>query len=49
MCDSGLVAKVMEYAPAVGILLYINWRQDVRLARILDLCIEHLRRDETQA
>jgi len=35
-----VVTKMLEYAPAVAILLYIDWRQSLRLDRILDWCLE---------
>jgi len=39
---SDLFSQVVEYAPSVAILLYLNWRSERRLARVLDWCLGEL-------
>jgi hypothetical protein len=35
-----LLTKLFEYAPAVAILLYLNWRMDRTLGRVIDWCLD---------
>jgi hypothetical protein len=39
-----LLYKIVEYAPAVAILLWLNWRMDRQIARFLDVCLEVMMR-----
>lgn len=43
-----ILVKVFEYAPAVAILLYLNWRADRTLSRVIDWCLEHVDTDDDE-
>lgn len=41
-----IVSKMLEFAPAVAILLYLNWRADRALSAVLDWCLREVTEDE---
>jgi hypothetical protein len=41
-----LLSKMLEYAPAVAVLIYIEWRQDQRLGRCVDAMLDLLRHEQ---
>lgn len=41
-----IIEKVIEYAPAVAILLWLNWRMERQLSKLLEICFQALIEDE---
>lgn len=41
-----IVSKMLEFAPAVAILLYLNWRADRALSAVLDWCLREVTEDD---
>ena len=37
-----IMANIVEYAPAVAILVWVAWRADARAQECIDKLIEHL-------
>lgn len=42
---TALATKMLEYAPAVAILMYLNWRADRTLQRVIEWCLRHINDD----
>jgi len=43
-----VLVKVVEFAPAVGILLVVAWRADQRAQQCLSALIAHLEKEHTK-
>lgn len=43
---SQIVSKLVEFAPAVAILIYLNWRADRALSAVLQWCLGELSDDD---
>jgi len=42
LLSGGLFQKVVEYAPAVFILIVVSWNQQRMINKIMDTCLAHL-------
>lgn len=42
---AAIVSRTLEYAPAVAILLYLNWRADKTINKILEWCLKEISDD----
>ncbi len=42
---AAMLSKIIEYAPAVAVLLVLQWRHERRLDRFFRDCLDHLLAD----